>query len=145
MNIPVPELIIASLISIVMISPDNVDIAGMIRANQKPGEHFSGTWQSYSPTRFGALSMEFAANGECQIRKGANETFSCKWQATENGRAKIRATVSGKIEVLSASVTGDYLVVMDPGREIPFVRANSKAAHERQKLANGPPNFTLPW
>ena len=145
MNIPVPELIIASLMSVVMIFPDNVDIAGRIRANEKPGEYFAGTWQSYSPTRFGAMSMKFVENGECQIRKGANEILPCKWRETENGRAEIRATASGRVEVLSATVTGDYLVVMDPGRETPFVRANSKAAHERQKLANGPSDFTLPW
>ena len=145
MNIPVPELIIASLMSIVMISPDNVDIAGLIRTSQKPGEYFAGTWQSYSPTRFGAMSMEFAENGECQIRRGRNEISPCQWRETENGRAEIRATVSGRLELLSATARGDYLVVTDPGRETQFVRANSKAAHERQRLANGPSDFPRPW
>ncbi len=145
MNIPIPELVIASLISLVMISPKSVDIAGMLRTSDKAGEHFSGTWKSYSPTRFGAMSMEFAQNGKCQIRTGTDEASSCRWEETAIGRAKIEAMVAGRDQVFSASLTGDYLVVMEPGRESHYVRSNTKAAHQRQQMVKGPSTFTLPW
>jgi len=145
MKIPVPELIIGSLMAVAMVSTESGGgIAGMINLSAKTGERFAGAWLSYSPTRFGAMSAEFFGNGTCQFHVGANDAFPCKWHETENGRAKIEATVSGRAEIFSATVAGDYLLVMDPGRETPYVRADSKAAHERQKMLKGPSSF-IPW
>jgi len=145
MKLPIPELIIGSLMAVAMISTESGGgIAGMINISAKTGEHFTGTWLSYSPTRFGAMSAEFSGNGACQFRGGGTDAFPCKWHETENGRAKIEATVSGRAEIFSATVTGDYLLVMDPGRETPYVRADSKSAHERQKMVRGPSSLR-PW
>jgi hypothetical protein len=139
MKIPVPELVVASLVFLAIISVESGSIAGMIGASTKAGERFTGTWTSYSPTRFGATSVEFFANGTCQFRAGAGEAFFCKWREAENGQAKIDATASGRAEVFSASMAGDYLVIKEPGRETPYVRSDSKAAHahERQSLLRG--------
>lgn len=145
MKIPVPELIVASLMSIAMISTETGSVPGIISISAMTGERITGTWTSYSPTRFGATSVKFLGNGTCQFREGADDAFPCKWQETGNGQANIQTLVSGRAEVFSATVTGDYLVVMEPRRETPYVRADSKAAHERQQLAKGPSNFTIPW
>lgn len=144
MKIPVPELVVASLMSLAMIPMESGSIAGVIGASAKTGERITGAWTSYSPIRFGARTVEFFGNGTCQIHVGADEAFPCKWHETENGRTTMEAMVSGRAEVFSASMTGDYLVVMEPGRETPYVRANTKAAYERQQMAKGPSNFTIP-
>lgn len=146
MNLPVPELIIASVMAVALISTEKSDsIAGVINLSAKADEQITGTWTSYSPTRFGARTMEFFGNGTCQIRAGAEGTSPCKWQALENGRAHIEATVSGSAEVFSASVAGDNMIVKEPGREIPYVRANTKEAYARQQMVKGPSAFTIPW
>lgn len=138
MNIPVPELIIASLISVAFFATENGKLAGVIHTSAKAGEQITGSWTSYSPTRFGARSVEFLGNGTCQFRGGVSETIPCKWRETENGRAQIDAAVSGRTELFSATITGDYLVVMEPGRELSYVRANTKAAYARQQMVKGP-------
>ena len=145
MKIPIPELVVASVMALAMIASETGGVAGVNSTGVKTGERLTGTWTSYSPTKFGAMNAEFVGNGTCQFRKGAGGVIPCKWEETENGRAKIEATVSGGTEVFSATVTGDYLVVMEPGRETPYVRTDSKAAHERQQLVKGPSNFTIPW
>ncbi len=145
MKIPVPELIIAAVISLAVLSAEKGSIAGVINASAKAGERLTGSWTSYSPTRFGARTVEFFGNGTCQFRAGTNEAFPCKWRETENSRAQIDATVSGRAEVFSASRAGDYLVVTEPGRETSYVRVNTKAAYAREQQVKGPPTFTLPW
>jgi hypothetical protein len=145
MKIPVPELVVASLIALAIISTESGSIAGVISTSVKTGEQLTGSWASYSPTRFGARTVEFFANGTCQFRAGVNEAFPCKWRETENGRAQIDAAVSGRDELFSASIAGDYLVVMEPGREITYVRTNTKAAYARQQMVRGPATFTIPW
>lgn len=145
MNIPIPELILASLIPLFMISTERGDVAGMIRTGDKTSERFVGTWTNYSPTQFSAMRVEFVENGTCQFHKGAEEMFSCKWEEIDAGRARIRATVSGREEVFSASMAGDYMVVREPGRETPYVRAKTRAAYERERLANGPSKSSIPW
>ena len=79
MNIPVPELIVASLMAVALISTESGSIAGLINVGAKADERITGTWTSYSPTRFGARTVEFFGNGTCQIRAGANGTSPCKW------------------------------------------------------------------
>lgn len=145
MNIPVPELIVASLMSLAMISTESGSIAGVINLSAKADKQITGTWTSYSPTRFGARTVEFFGNGTCQIRAGADGTSPCKWQALENGRAQIETMVSGSAEVFSASVAGDNMIIKEPGRETPYVRANTKEAYARQQLVKGPSDFTIPW
>jgi len=145
MKIPVPELIIASLMAVALISTETGSIAGVIKVSAKAEERITGTWTSYSPTRFGARTVEFLGNGTCQIRAGADGTSPCKWQALENGRAQIEATVSGSAEVFSASVTGNNMIIKEPGRETPYVRANTKEAYARLQLVKGPSDFAIPW
>ncbi len=145
MKIPVPELIIASLMAGALISTESGSVAGVINISAKADEQITGTWTSYSPTRFGARTVEFFGNGTCQIRAGAEGSSPCKWQALENGRAQIEATVSGSAEVFSASVAGDNMIIKEPGRETPYVRANTKEAYARQQLVRGPSDFTIPW
>lgn len=88
MKIPFPELIVAALASLAIISTENGSVAGMIGTSAKTGERITGTWTSYSPTRFGAINVEFFGNGTCQFRAGTDEPFPCKWHAAENGRTK---------------------------------------------------------
>lgn len=147
MQIPVIEIVVASLLSFAMISTDSGNITGVIKAastSAKAGEDITGSWSSYSPTRYGNSSVEFFANGTCQFNAGTNGAFPCKWREAENGRARIEATGSGKYEIFSASIAGDYMVVKEPGRETQYVRSNSKAAFERQKMAKGPSDFVIP-
>ncbi|MBI2289267.1 MAG: hypothetical protein HYU73_02800 [Betaproteobacteria bacterium] len=131
--------------AVALISTESGSIAGVINVSAKADERIAGTWTSYSPTRFGARTVEFFGNGTCQIRAGAEGTSPCKWQALENGRAQIEATVSGSAEVFSASVAGDNMIIKEPGRETPYVRVNTKEAYARQQLVRGPSDFTLPW
>jgi len=145
MNIPIPELIIASLMAVALVSTESGSIAGVINLSAKADEQIAGTWTSYSPTRFGARTVEFFGNGTCQIRAGANGTSPCKWQALENGRAQIETTVSGTAEVFSASVAGDNMIIKEPGREAPYVRVNTREAYVRQQMVKGPSAFTIPW
>ncbi len=146
MKIPVPELIVASLMSLAMVSMESGSVAGMIGTSAKTGgERITGTWTSYSPTRFGARTVEFFGDRTCQFRAGTDEAFPCKWRETEIGQAQIEATVSGRAEVFSVAVAGDNMVIKEPGRETPYVRSDSKAAHERQQLVKGPSSFAIPW
>jgi len=146
MNLPIPELIIASVMAVALISTEKGDsFAGVINLSAKADEQITGTWMSYSPTRFGARTVEFFGNGTCQIRAGAEATSPCKWQALEKGRAQIEATVSGSIQVFFASVAGDNMIIKEPGREAPYVRANTKEAYARQQMVKGPSDFTIPW
>jgi len=145
MNLPVPELIVASLMAVALISTESGSIAGVINVSAKADERITGTWTSYSPTRFGARTVQFFGNGTCQIRVRAVGTSPCKWQALENGRAQIETTVSGSAEVFSASVAGNNMIIKEPGRETPYVRASTKEAFARQQLARGPSDLTIPW
>lgn len=145
MKIPVPELIIASLMAVAMYSTESGSVAGIINTSVKAGEQITGSWASYSPTRFGARTAEFSANGTCQFRAGENEAFPCKWRETENGRAQIYATGSGRAELFFASIAGNYLVVREPSREISYVRANTKEAYAREQRVKGPTNAIIPW
>ena len=145
MNIPVPELIVASLMAVAMFSTESGSVAGMISTSVKAGEQITGSWTSYSPTRFGARTVEFSRNGACQFRAGVDEAFPCKWRETENGRAQINATVSGRAELFSASIAGNYLVVREPSREISYVRVNTKEAYAREQQVKGPSNAIIPW
>lgn len=145
MNIPVPELIIASLMAVALVSTESGSIAGVINLSAKSDEQIAGTWTSYSPTRFGARTVEFSGNGTCQIRAGAEGTSPCRWQALGNGLAQIEATVSGSTQVFSASVAGNNMIIKEPGREAPYVRVNTKEAYARQQMVKGPSDFIIPW
>ena len=147
MQIPVTEIVVASLLSFAMISSDSGSIAGVIKVASSPakaGEQITGSWSSYSPTRYGHSSVEFFANGICQFSFGANTALPCKWREAENGQARIEAAGNGKNEVFSASIAGDYMVVKEPGRETSYVRTNSRAAFQRQKMAAGPSDHLIP-
>lgn len=147
MQIPVTEIVVASLLSIAMISSDSGSIVGVIKIaspSVKTGNEITGNWSSYSPTRYGFSSVDFSANGTCQFNSSANDVLPCKWREAENGRARIETTGSGKNEVFSASITGDYMVVKEPGRETSYVRTNSRAAFQRQKMAAGPTDQLIP-
>ena len=146
MQLPITEIVIASLMSVAMLSTDTGSIAGIINGptSIKAGEQIEGRWTSYSPTRFGASNVEFFANRTCQFNGDSRETFPCRWQEAEAGHARIEAQVSGRYEIFLASIAGDYMVVKEAGRETPYVRANSKAAFERQRIAQGPSDFLIP-
>src|SRR3989304_8689169 len=144
MKIPVPELIIASLMAAAMFSTESGSVAGIITTSVRSGEQIAGSWTSYSPTRFGARTVEFSGSGTCRFRAGADEELPCKWRETENGRVQINATVSGRVELFSASVAGNYLVVREPSREISYVRANTKEAYARELQVKGPSNALIP-
>lgn len=133
MKLPLLELIGVALMSLAMASTQN-----LISPGTESGERITGDWTSYTPTRFGATSVKFVANGRCEFRIGADETYPCKWQETGTGQTTIMAFVSGRTETFFASVSGDTMVVREPGRETSYVRVNSREAYERQRLARGP-------
>ena len=133
MKLPVLELIGVALVSLAMASTQ-----GLIGPGTQSSERITGDWTSYTPTRFGATSVEFGAHGRCQFRMGADDTYPCKWEETGNGQTTITIVASGRTETYFASVAGDIMVVREPGRETSYVRVNSREAYERQRLARGP-------
>lgn len=139
MNVPYAEIAAALLLMTAITVPESGDVVGgVLVASSKSGGSFTGEWTSYTHTQFGTTGVEFFEGGKCGFRTSANTTLPCKWDETANGRTTMRVTELGITEAYSATVSGDTMIIREPGRETRYVRVNSRDAYERRRLVNGP-------